>query len=462
MGFVPSSSETSALKRVVLGSGVGLCVALMSSASYAQETGQSTATQPTAPVTVEQLFDLIQVQRAQIEAQQRRIDQLENAIRGIAGVGQPGYQPGSPNYSYADYQGQPGQVAQQGQNQGQSQGQQGQPQGQGAPQNQGAPDRPVGEEDPDAQRRRIDVSGVQDVGGVLTRKGNLVFEPSIEFESTDSTRFFFDGVEIIETVLVGDIEVSDAERQTITAAGTLRYGITNRAEVELKVPFVYRSDEITQEVIGAGGAVSSSPDAANLGDIEFSGRYQINDGLDDWPIFVANARVKSDSGQGPFDVDRDDDGLETELSTGSGFWAVQPGLTVIYPSDPVVFFGSVSYTHSFGKDVDETIGGSEIGDVQPGDVVGFGFGMGFALNERASFSVGYAHDFVFETEQEIDGVTVESEDFDVGRLSLGFSYALTDQINLNLNTQVGVTDDAPDVVLTLRTPVTFDLGNAFD
>jgi hypothetical protein len=320
------------------------------------------------------------------------------------------------------------------------------------------PDAPVGEEDPEAERRRIDVSGVQDIGGVLTRQNHLVFEPSIEYESTSSTRFFFEGVEIIETVLVGDIQVSDADRTTITAAGTVRYGITDRLEAEVRVPFVYRDDDVTQEAVSTGSSMSTDLDAANIGDAEATVRYQINSGMDDWPIFIANARVKSPSGRGPYDVDRDDEGFEEELATGSGFWAVQPSITAIYPSDPVVFFGNVSYTHSFGYDVDETIGESEIGKVQPGDVIGFGFGMGFALNDKASFSVGYAHDFVLKTKQEIDGEDFYSDTFDVGRLNLGFSYALTDDFNINLNTQIGVTDDSPDVVLTLRTPIDFDLN----
>ena len=432
-----------------LGTTSALITILHAGAAFAQEPP------PQQPVlyTVGQLYDLIDAQRQQLEAQQRRIEQLEYAIRGIAGTGpaasypqgpynaQPPYQnygtqtPAAPAVTYVA-QPDPAQQAANGD----------------------SPDQPVGEADPDEQRRRIDVSGVQDIGGVLTRKNHLVFEPSAEFESTSSTRFFFDGVEIIETVLVGDIQVSDADRNTISAAGTIRYGITNRSEVEVRVPFIYRDDDVTQEAISTGDSVSSSLDAANIGDVEATLRYQINDGQDDWPIFIANARVKSTTGRGPYDIDRDADGLETELATGSGFWAVQPSVSVIYPSDPVVFFGNVSYTHSFGYDVDETIGDSTVGEVQPGDVIGFGFGMGFALNDKASFSVGYAHDFVLKTRQEIDGEDVYSDTFDVGRLSLGFSYALTDDINLNLNTQVGVTDDAPDVVLTLRTPITFNLN----
>jgi hypothetical protein len=423
-----------------------LGAALFCGTAFAQEVPQH---QPVI-YTVGQLYDLIEAQREQLEAQRRRIDQLEHAIQGIAG--QPPYQ-AAPGGGGAPYQ-QPYAGTNTPPDITYAAAPAGQQQAQGT-----TSEQPVGEEDPEAERRRIDVSGVQDIGGVLTRRNHLVFEPSIEYENTTSTRFFFDGVEIIETVLVGDIEVSDADRDTLTAAGTLRYGITDRSEVEVKVPFVYRNDDVTRDVAGAGGgSTSSSLDAANLGDIEATVRYQLNSGQDDWPIFVANARVKSPTGRGPFDVDRDEDGIETELSTGSGFWAVQPSVSVIYPSDPAVFFANASYTHSFGFDVDETIGDSHVSDVQPGDVVGFGFGMGFALNNKASFSVGYAHDFVFETEQEIDGEDLSSDSFDVGRLSLGFSYALTDDININLNTQVGITEDAPDVVLTLRTPFTFDLN----
>lgn len=441
--------------RQLLGSGTaGLLVSvLLSGTAFAQQgpspQGSSVPPQPVIH-TVGQLYDLIETQRLQLEAQRKRIDDLEQAIRGIAG--QPPYQTGP----YANANPQPQQPYQ---------GQSGAPNVTyvAAPANQQAdngttPDAPVGEEDPEAERRRIDVSGVQDIGGVLTRENHLVFEPSLEYESTSSTRFFFEGVEIIETVLVGDIQVSDADRTTLTAAGTVRYGITDRLEAEVRVPFVYRDDDVTQEAVSTGTSTSSDLSAANIGDVEATVRYQLNDGQDDWPIFIANARVKSPTGRGPYDVDRDDEGFEEELATGSGFWAVQPSVTAIYPSDPVVFFGNLSYTHSFGYDVDETVGESEIGKVQPGDVIGFGFGMGFALNDKASFSVGYAHDFVLKTKQEIDGEDFYSDTFDVGRLNLGFSYALTDTFNINLNTQIGVTDDSPDVVLTLRTPMDFDLN----
>src|SRR3546814_3241619 len=61
---------------------------------------------------------------------------------------------------------------------------------------------------------------------------------------------------------------------------------------------------------------------------ELALHYQINSGLDDWPIFIGNLRYKSPSGEGPFDVDRDANGLESELATGSGFHGIEPSVTI--------------------------------------------------------------------------------------------------------------------------------------
>lgn len=429
--------------RATLGGSTVLTLALLSSTAAGQTYGaQATSGQvpSTRPViqTVGQLYDLIEAQRLQIEAQQRRIENLERAIHSIAG--QAPYQYGAPQQP----QPYPGQtppnvtyVAAPASQQAQT----------GA-----TPETPVGEEDPEADLEQLDIAGLREAGGVLTPEGVLVIEPSIAYESSSTTRFFFNGIEVVDTVLIGDIEVTDADRSSITAAAAFRYGITDRSEVEIQVPFVYRSDDVTTQDLGGGGTDTNSLDGANLGDVEVSGRYQINDGREGWPVFVGNLRVKTPSGQGPYDVDRDDEGLETELSTGSGFWAVEPGVTAVLRTDPAVYYASASYLWHIGEDVDEMVGDSHIGDVDPGDVIGLGFGMGLAINERTSLSIGYQHSFVMETEQEIDGATVESDSFDVGALNLGFSYALSDRTSVNLTTQVGVTEDAPDVVLTLRVP----------
>ncbi len=293
-------------------------------------------------------------------------------------------------------------------------------------------------------------------GGVLTRKGTLILEPSIQYSHSSINRFFFQGLEIVETVLVGQIEATDSDRDSLIARGTARYGITDRFEADVKIPFVYRSDRVTRNIISTSTSGTREVDAADLGDIDFGGRYQINSGLRGWPIFVAGLRVKTTTGVGPFDVARDVDGIETEHPTGSGFWGIEPGITVLYPSDPAVFYANVTHLFHLEQSIDKTIGGNLIGDVDPGDVIGIQFGMGIGLNERTSLSLGYEHSFIGETKTEINGLTATSEDFDVGSLVMQFNHAVNDKISVNLTTEAGITDDAPDIVLTLRVPVRFD------
>jgi hypothetical protein len=174
------------------------------------------------------------------------------------------------------------------------------------------------------------------------------------------------------------------------------------------------------------------------------------------PLFVAGARVKSDTGTGPFELARDEFGVSTELATGSGFWGVQGSLSMLYPTDPAVIFANLSYLYNVPRDVDATIGAGQnqvqIGNVDPGDSIGFGFGFGFALNPRFSYSLGYSHSYITETETELNDTVSRSTALHVGSLQLGMSFRATERWTLATSVDVGVTEDAPDVRVSFRTP----------
>jgi len=150
-------------------------------------------------------------------------------------------------------------------------------------------------------------------------------------------------------------------------------------------------------------------------------------------------------------------GLPLQQPTGSGFLAIQPGLTWLFPTDPVVFFGNFSYLHSFGKDESLTLlnGAVEpLGKVQPGDIWGFNIGMGLALNEKASVSIGYDMSVVQPTSQNGQTVTGSVRTI-LGTLLIGYSYRLTPKTTLNFSIGAGLTRDTPDVTLTMRVPIAF-------
>ena len=315
------------------------------------------------------------------------------------------------------------------------------------------PDAPVGEAPPPSETPQQRVAAVPEGQGVLTRAGELFFEPSFEYTRSSTNRLVFRGIELIPGIQIGLIEATDADRDTLVGTASLRYGISDRLEAEVRIPYLYRNDRIEvvqQRDEGIVRQIKLREDG--IGDAEFSLRYQFNRPVGQKPIFVGTLRVKSDTGKGPFDIGYDEFGVATGLATGSGFWAVQPGLNFLMPSDPAVIYGGVAYLYHIPRDVNELVGEVLVGRVDPGDAVSANIGFGFALNPRFSFSLGYRHNYIFPTRSEIGDTIQKSNYLHVGSLNFGMSYRLTQRDVLNLGFEIGVTEDAPDVSITLRMP----------
>jgi len=237
------------------------------------------------------------------------------------------------------------------------------------------------------------------------------------------------------------------------------------------VPYVYRSDSTVSREIFTGTGIDRVFDTSGrgVGDAELAVRYQLNDGGPDRPYYVAGLRFKSRTGTDPFEVVTDctqrcvgpnatGTGLPLELPTGSGFYALQPSLTWLYSTDPAILFGSVSYLYNFKRDnVSRRVLGGEqepLGKIAPGGVIGFNFGLGLALNERALISFGYDHSSIARTKQ--NGVPVAgSVRTQLGTLLMGFSYRISDKRTINVAVGAGLTRDTPDVQLSFRLPMTF-------
>lgn len=308
---------------------------------------------------------------------------------------------------------------------------------------------------PAEAERAPEVPVLVERGGILLPRGLVVVEPSIDYTHSDVTRVEVAGFTVLPAILIGSFDLSDADRDSLTGAVTVRYGVTDRFEIEGKVPYVYRDDSTTGRPLGEGAAadVTTSVTGHDIGDIEAGAHYQINRGRGGWPFFIGNVRVKSNTGTDPFEVERDPrTQVERELPTGTGFWGFEGSVTTIYPSDPAVLFANVSYLYNLERDV-----GGGFGKIDPGDAIGFNFGLGIGLNERLSFSLSYDHSIVDKTEQ--NGETVQgSRTLTVGRLIFNTSYGINDWMSTNLSAAFGVTEDAPDIQLILRLPMTFDLS----
>ncbi|TKR33282.1 autotransporter outer membrane beta-barrel domain-containing protein [Luteimonas gilva] len=332
-----------------------------------------------------------------------------------------------------------------------------------------APAQPVGRA-PETETRPPEVARIFDQPGVLTPRGRFVLEPSLQFGYWSNDRVALVGYTIIPALLIGLIDVRQVKTTSGIATLTGRYGLSDRFELEARLPYVYTSSDTISREIFTGSAVDRVFDAKGhgLGDVEVTARYQLNRGGPDQAFWVGWLRYKSRTGKDLFEVTTDcvtrcvgnatGTGLPLELPTGTGFDALQPGVTWLYPTDPVVFFGSFSYLHNFPRDnvSRRVLGGAEepLGKVEAGDIFGFNVGMGLALNEKASISLGYDQSLVGKTRQNGQDAP-GSVRVVLGTLLLGASYRYNERSTLNLSLGVGVTRDTPDVTLTARLPTSY-------
>ncbi|MCC8364352.1 acetate kinase [Lysobacter sp. A6] len=329
-----------------------------------------------------------------------------------------------------------------------------------------SPQQPVGQA-PDVPEQPPQVAQIFDQPSVLTPAGSFVFEPSLQVGYWANDRVALVGYSVIPALLIGLIDVRQVKITSTTAALAARWGVAKGFELEARIPYVYTTTDTVSREIFTGTAVDRvfEAEGKGLGDVELTARYQFSRSGPDRPFYVGWLRYKSTTGEDPFEVPTDcitrclgnatGTGLPLELPTGTGFDALQAGVTWLYASDPAVFFGNFSYLYSFPRDnVERLLVGGErepLGEIDVGDVFGLNVGIGLALNEKASISLGYEQNFIGRTQQNGQDLPGAVR-LVTGTLLLGASYRFSDTRMINVSLGVGTTRDTPDVTLTVRTP----------
>ena len=421
---------------------------LMAMAAPAQADAQAAGPQSVDLLTLRRQIEeerrAMETQQRALDAQKQRLDILEDAL--LERMRAEGLPMAAPLLPYAD-------VSQTGDTQSST------------PQ--------VGIKPPQAAPR---VAVLADQGGILSRPGRFVIEPTLEYIRADRNRFVFRGIEIPKSVLVGVFDINESRQDILTAAAVARLGLTDRLELSARVPWVYRQDTavlvplIQNPPQSGAGTINTSTHGSGLGDIEVQARYQIADANHGWPYMIAGLQMIAPTGSDPFGLPRSALGNAQRSATGSGFWAVHPSLTLLMPSDPATLFGVFGYTFNFGRDVDTRINDAQIDRVEPGGSPSATIGLGIALNQRTSVSFAYAHNWQFATRSRIrpisilngvetlgEPITSKARDLQIGRLLFGISYRATQRTTLDWIVEVGATDDAADVRTTLRIP--FELSS---
>ena len=223
-----------------------------------------------------------------------------------------------------------------------------------------------------------------------------------------------------------------------------------------KLPYVYNTGS-TATLIPTGPnaqLLTVSANGSGIGDVQLGTSYQINSGENGWPIFVGNFLLKTATGTSPFDVPiltQDQQpagpflaGTPLKLATGTGFYALEPSLTVLMPTAPGVLFANLLFIHNIGRtqNIQSAQGGPPTPvKLQPGEAPAITFGIGFSLNDRAAMTFSYQQEHVFTAFA--NGQAIRGSPYSFGNFNFGLGYQLSQSTRVNLSVGIGVGPNTP-------------------
>lgn len=213
---------------------------------------------------------------------------------------------------------------------------------------------------------------------------------------------------------------SDIYQSSLTG----RVGLPMGWMIDVGIPYVFSAE-------------NSSGSNSGIGDLSVTITKQLLAPSDMRPSLLASIGYSAPTGEGSF---------ETSVPTGSGFHRLKGGLSATKAVDPVVFYGDVSYAHSFSRSYQGV-------SVQPGETFGVGVGSTLAATPDIALSLGL--DFAFVGEYEVGGVKIMGSDSTIGSLGVGAGFILSRTTYLSVSGQFGVTDDASDVGVSVALPIRF-------
>lgn len=305
-------------------------------------------------------------------------------------------------------------------------------------------------------------------GGVLTPQGDLVIDPSVEYDYWNQNQVNISGFTIVPGITFGNINVQRVQANYVTEALTFRYGVTNRFELNLKLPLVYATGSTITQPLGPNAQIfAPNANAFSIGDVQAGASYQLNSGESGWPIFLANVLFKSATGTSPFSVPiyttRDPNGLyiagiQRKLPTGTGFDTLEPNLTMLIPTSPAVLFANVAYGINFasGVEIANRSGAPPTpATIRPGNFISGTFGVGFAVNNQTSMTFSYQQEHVWPTTE--NGGAIAGSSFDFGTFNFGLGFAITRGVTVNIGAGIGVGPNNPVAKLLIEVPIRISL-----
>jgi Putative MetA-pathway of phenol degradation len=285
-------------------------------------------------------------------------------------------------------------------------------------------------------------------GGLLLPSGTLELETSASFYDASSDAVSIQGFSILPVLVIGDIVSNRVRREVALGTFTARMGLPWNFQLDVRTPYGYeRVRTVTAD------NRETSQQARGLGDVQVSLSRQIAREHGRIPDLLATVSFKTKTGKDPFNLGNN------EIALGTGFYGAQGRITAVKSSDPMVFFGSLSYTYNVpaGKVIPNPQNGAEkiLAHFEPGDTSGFQVGSILAVNPETSLTMAW--DQTFTRGINVNGVPIPGSYLVGGTLRLGASYIYSPGRIIDLNFGVGLTRDVPNLQFTVGLPFRFQL-----
>ncbi|WP_353063934.1 transporter [Tunturibacter psychrotolerans] len=286
-------------------------------------------------------------------------------------------------------------------------------------------------------------------GGLLLPSGTLEIDNTTSYFSASSDHVTVNGFALLPVLVVGDIASERVREDYLLPNMTARLGLPHKFQLDFTVPYGY---ELIRTVDANNIQTSSS--SFGLGDISAGLSRQLTSEHGKIPDMLANVRFKSTTGKDPYNLE------SSQVALGTGFNSITGNLTVAKSSDPVVFFGNLSYTanlkgdHTVSANDPTNPAATMVGHFNPGDAIGFQLGSILALNPEVSMTVGWDQRFTRSTS--LNGVDIPASYLVEGSLRLGTSYVYAPGRTIDLSFGVGLTPDTPNLQFSVGVP--FRLG----
>ncbi|MFW6080875.1 MAG: SPOR domain-containing protein, partial [Desulfosalsimonas sp.] len=215
--------------------------------------------------------------------------------------------------------------------------------------------------------------------------------------------------------------IEHSANHSIRNAFTLEYPLKDNLTLEADIPFVYKYDRV---------GADDSKNVSDFGDVDFGMNYQPIRSGGGFPSVILRTTLTTPMGRSPYDINPD-----TELSTGSGGYALSGAMSLSKSVDPVMVYGTLGYEYKFPiRDLDFKLEqGGTLERYDRGNSIEVSMGMGYSLSYNTSITLGYSYTYTLEAKRyfkESEPQTYPTRAS--SSLSIGTSWRISPKFRINM------------------------------